>query len=110
MNPLPILAAHAAGWRDRPWPDGLEHHARRALLDWFAAMLPGTRTAPATLLAAALTDAELDCKFRELALPVLGVAGAETLLHGIRHGQDLPGVLSRYQSTTLLQKTGRIHP
>ena len=42
-----------------------------------------------------LTDAELDCKFRELAPPVLGVAGAEALLHGIRHGQDLPGVLSR---------------
>lgn len=56
MNPLPILAAHAAGWRDRPWPGGLEHDARRALLDWFAAMLPGTRTAPATLLAAALAD------------------------------------------------------
>jgi 2-methylcitrate dehydratase PrpD len=55
-SPLAVLAAHAAGWRDRPWPAGLEHHARRALLDWFAAMLPGTRVAPATLLAAALAD------------------------------------------------------
>lgn len=55
-TPLAILAAHAAGWRDRPWPRGLEHHARRALLDWFAAMLPGARLAPATLLAAALAD------------------------------------------------------
>lgn len=56
MNPLPILAEHAAGWRDRPWPEGLQHQARRALLDWFAAMLPGTRTAPANLLASALAD------------------------------------------------------
>ncbi|TPG58591.1 MmgE/PrpD family protein [Roseomonas nepalensis] len=55
-NPLPVLAAHAAGWRDRPWPAGLEHQARRALLDWFAATLPGTLSPPATLLAAALAD------------------------------------------------------
>ena len=53
-NPLPVLAGHAAGWRDRPWPDGLEHHARRALLDWFAATLPGSLRPPATLLAGAL--------------------------------------------------------
>jgi 2-methylcitrate dehydratase PrpD len=55
-SPLALLAAHAAGWRDRPWPAGLEHHARRALLDWFAATLPGTRRPPATLLAAAMAD------------------------------------------------------
>ncbi|MBE9604282.1 MmgE/PrpD family protein [Acetobacteraceae bacterium H6797] len=34
----------------------MEHHARRALLDWFAATLPGARQPPATLLAAALAD------------------------------------------------------
>lgn len=55
-GPLPVLAAHAAGWRHTPWPDGLEHHARRALLDWFAATLPGARQPPATLLAAALAE------------------------------------------------------
>jgi 2-methylcitrate dehydratase PrpD len=54
--PLPVLAAHAAGWRHAAWPEGLEHHARRALLDWFAATLPGARQPPATLLAAALAD------------------------------------------------------
>ncbi|MDQ1079443.1 MmgE/PrpD family protein [Pseudoroseomonas cervicalis] len=54
LAPLPVLAAHAAAWRDAPWPEGLERHARRALLDWFAATLPGTRQAPATLLAPAL--------------------------------------------------------
>jgi len=54
--PLPVLAAHAADWRYAAWPEGLEHHARRALLDWFAATLPGARQPPATLLAAALAD------------------------------------------------------
>ncbi|MFL1461657.1 MmgE/PrpD family protein [Roseococcus sp. DSY-14] len=53
-NPLPALAAEAAPWRSRPWPAGLQRHARRALLDWFAALLPGTLRAPATLLAQAL--------------------------------------------------------
>lgn len=56
MNPLAALAAHAASWRNRPWPEGLEHHARRALLDWFAATLPGTVRPPATILAMALAD------------------------------------------------------
>jgi len=53
-NPLLVLADHAANWRDRPLDPVLEHHARRALVDWFAALLPGCQRAPATLLAAAL--------------------------------------------------------
>ena len=53
-NPLLVLAEHAAGWRDRPLSDELAHHARRALVDWFAALLPGSLRPPATLLSAAL--------------------------------------------------------
>ena len=53
-NPLLALADHAASWRTRPWPDGVEHHARRALVDWFAALLPGLSRPPASLLAPAL--------------------------------------------------------
>jgi 2-methylcitrate dehydratase PrpD len=53
-SPLLVLAEHAATWRDRSLPPEVEHHARRALLDWFAALLPGCRRPPATLLAAAL--------------------------------------------------------
>ena len=55
-NPLPILAAHAAEWRTRPLTPELERHARRALVDWFAALLAGASRSPATLLAAALED------------------------------------------------------
>ena len=53
-NPLLVLAAHAATWRDRPLPPDLAHHARRALVDWFAALLPGATRAPASLMAPAL--------------------------------------------------------
>ena len=53
-NPLLTLAEHAASWRSRPLPDAVAHHARRALIDWFAALLPGLSKPPATLLAAAL--------------------------------------------------------
>jgi len=53
-NPLLVLAAHAATWRDRPLPPDLAHHARRALVDWFAALLPGAIRAPASLMAPAL--------------------------------------------------------
>ncbi|WP_338663875.1 MmgE/PrpD family protein [Pararoseomonas sp. SCSIO 73927] len=53
-NPLLRLAGHAAGWRGRPIEAGVEAHARRALLDWFASLLPGCTQPPATLLAEAL--------------------------------------------------------
>jgi len=55
-NPLLVLAEHAAGWRGRPIPRELEHHARRALVDWFAALLAGASMAPASLLAPALAE------------------------------------------------------
>jgi 2-methylcitrate dehydratase PrpD len=54
QNPLLRLAEHAAGWRGRALSPEVEHHARRALLDWFAALLPGCSRPPATLLSAAL--------------------------------------------------------
>ncbi|MCK8785778.1 MmgE/PrpD family protein [Roseomonas sp. NAR14] len=57
-NPLLPLAEHAASWaspgRGRPLPPDLEHHARRALVDWFAALLAGASRPPATLLTTAL--------------------------------------------------------
>src|SRR4051812_50019634 len=53
-NPLLVLAEHAASWAKRPLPEAVAHHARRALIDWFAALLPGLSKPPATLLAAAM--------------------------------------------------------
>lgn len=53
-NPLMALADAAAAWRTRDMPREVEWCARRALLDWFAATLPGCIEAPATLLADAI--------------------------------------------------------
>ncbi|NKC30801.1 MmgE/PrpD family protein [Falsiroseomonas selenitidurans] len=55
-NPLIRLAEHAASWRDRPLPAAVAHHARRALIDWFAALLPGCTQPPASLMAGVLAD------------------------------------------------------
>lgn len=55
-NPLLVLADHAASWRTREMPADVAHHARRVLVDWFAATLPGCSRPPATLIAAALED------------------------------------------------------
>lgn len=52
VNPLLVLANEAATWHRRPMSPTLENHARRALVDWMPAMLPGARQPPATLLAA----------------------------------------------------------
>ncbi|MCJ2133282.1 MmgE/PrpD family protein [Methylobacterium sp. J-026] len=53
---IEVLAAYAASERAHPLPETVLHHAKRALIDWFAALLPGARLPPATLLAAALAD------------------------------------------------------
>jgi 2-methylcitrate dehydratase PrpD len=58
VTPLEILADHAASWRGHALDAEVERHARRALVDWFAALLPGCSQAPATLMAAALEEPE----------------------------------------------------
>ena len=55
-NPLLVLADHAATWKSRPLDAEVAHHARRALVDWFAALLAGAWREPATLMSAALED------------------------------------------------------
>ncbi len=55
-NPLLVLADHAASWRGRALDADVERHARRALVDWFAALLAGASRPPATLMSAALED------------------------------------------------------
>src|SRR5206468_8318227 len=57
MHVVERFAAWAAGWRSQPIPREVVHHARRAVIDWHAALLPGSIVAPATLLKKALVDA-----------------------------------------------------
>lgn len=55
-NPLIALADAAESWRDRPMSRELEWDTRRALLDWFAATLPGCVEGSSVPLAKALAS------------------------------------------------------
>jgi len=57
MHVVERFAAWAAAWRSQPVPQEVAHHARRAVIDWHAALLPGSVVAPVTLLKKALSDA-----------------------------------------------------
>jgi len=50
------LARFAEDFRERPLASEVVHHAKRAVVDWFAALLPGAVEPPATLLERALAD------------------------------------------------------
>src|SRR5437764_3294382 len=55
MHVVERYAAWATGWRAQPIPQEVAHHARRAVIDWHAALYPGLVVPPATLLKRALT-------------------------------------------------------
>lgn len=55
-HPIECLARVADEWQRRPLPPEVDWATRRALLDWFATTLPGTRHAPATLLSKAFAS------------------------------------------------------
>ena len=56
---LKKIADYAVKEQTSKLPKEAIHHAKRAVLDWYASLLPGSRVAPATLLEQALAD-ELD--------------------------------------------------
>ncbi|CAH2894502.1 MAG: Immune-responsive protein 1 [uncultured Paraburkholderia sp.] len=56
MMLLHEFAAFAAAESNRAGNSDVMHHAKRAVLDWVASLYPGTRQAPATLLAKACHD------------------------------------------------------
>jgi 2-methylcitrate dehydratase PrpD len=55
MHVVERYAAWAIGWRAQPIADEVAHHARRAVIDWHAALYPGLAVPPATLLKRAFT-------------------------------------------------------
>lgn len=57
---IDVLAAYAHKQHSRELPQAVIHHAKRALLDWCAALLAGTRVSPAVNLVRA-HRAELGC-------------------------------------------------
>lgn len=56
MHVVERFAAWAEEWRSQPIPAEVQHHARRALIDWHAALLPGSVVPPATLLKKAFAE------------------------------------------------------
>lgn len=44
------FAAFAASLNDAPLTPEVIHHAKRAIVDWYAALLPGAVESPPTLL------------------------------------------------------------
>jgi 2-methylcitrate dehydratase PrpD len=56
---LETIADYAVREQTSKLPPEAIHHAKRAVIDWYASLLPGSRVVPATLLEQALAD-ELD--------------------------------------------------
>ncbi len=100
-NPLLVLAGVAADWQTRPLDPLVEHHARRAVLDWFASLLPGCVEGPAVALGQALTSER--GAGRAVAY-VTGQAGA------IRHAALLNGIASHTAEFDDIYRDGGYHP
>src|SRR5262245_65291520 len=56
---LPTIADYAVREQTAKLRPEVIHHAKRALIDWYASLLPGSRVPPTTLLEEALAE-ELD--------------------------------------------------
>jgi 2-methylcitrate dehydratase PrpD len=75
------LAGFAESFRRKPLPPLVLHHAKRAVIDWYAALLPGAVVPPATLLELALAG-ELDRGESRLALGRRATVRAAALING----------------------------
>ena len=100
-NPLLQLADMAARWADAPIPDAVDHAARRALLDWFAATLAGSGDGAAAMLDAALAGTG-------------GTGGAVSYVGGdrvtARHAALLNGTASHVAEFDDIFRDGGYHP
>jgi len=81
MHVVEKFAAWAEDYRQVPLSPAVLHHAKRAVIDWYAALLPGAVVAPATLLETALKD-ELDRGKAKLALGRSATVRAAALING----------------------------
>ncbi|MHA7601237.1 MmgE/PrpD family protein [Alicycliphilus sp. T452] len=75
------FAAFAASLNDAPLAPEVIHHAKRAIVDWYAALLPGAVEPPPTLLERALAD-DLDRGGARLALGRAATVRAAALING----------------------------
>lgn len=80
MHVVERYAEFALTFRARPVAAEVLHHAKRAVIDWYAALLPGAVTAPATLLEKALAQ-DLDRGGASLALGRRATARTAALIN-----------------------------
>jgi 2-methylcitrate dehydratase PrpD len=78
---LEQIADYAVREQTSQLPDEVVHHAKRAVIDWYAALLPGSRVAPATLLEQAFTE-DLDRGRARLASGRRATLRAAALING----------------------------
>src|SRR6266852_6003142 len=81
MHVVERLAEFAQTHRGRPIAPDLLHHAKRAVIDWYAALLPGAVVPPAVLLERALAG-ELGLGDSHLALGRRATVRAAALING----------------------------
>jgi 2-methylcitrate dehydratase PrpD len=81
MTIVQTLAEFAADFEKRQVPGQIVHHAKRAVIDWYAALLPGAISAPAIFLERALAG-ELDRGTSKLALGRRATPRAAALING----------------------------
>jgi 2-methylcitrate dehydratase PrpD len=80
MHVVERFAEFAQRFRTQPIPAQALHHAKRAVIDWYAALLPGAVNAPATLLEKALAE-DLDRGRATLALGRKATARTAALIN-----------------------------
>ncbi len=81
MTTIQILAEAGAAMALRPLTASQRHHAKRAVVDWASALLPGAVEAPAQAMERALAD-DLDHGRSRLTLGRLVTARAAALING----------------------------
>lgn len=81
MTPVTAFGNFGSELGREPLPDVVLHHAKRALIDWTAALLPGAVEAPCTLLERALAT-DLDRGTARLALGRAATPRTAALING----------------------------
>lgn len=81
MHATQVFAQYAAGFHSQPLSPEVLHHAKRAVIDWYASLFPGLSAAPVRLLEDTLAE-DLDRGRARLAQGRLATARAAALING----------------------------
>ncbi|RZM01018.1 MAG: MmgE/PrpD family protein, partial [Variovorax sp.] len=81
MHATETFARHAARFQSQPLSDDVLHHAKRAVIDWYASLFPGLDADPVHQLEAVLAD-DLDHGRARLARGRAATARAAALING----------------------------